>query len=244
MLEPGTGRTSIIPEIWGCVNHNQHSAEIRISIKGFLPSAVSNQSGVGFAHTRRRKPQTPVRSRCSQCQPSPLHARTCALHPCTPLSAPWSGAHSPAARAAPGRRGRPRSVRRKLGRLGACRPASSQPPTPLQDVCTGCQRNLRARNRPRPRRRVTWDQDRTTRGGEVGRAPRIQEKKKRTGLFSVADRAAGAGELSGWRRDPRGIGGPRRMAVGARLRPVLLARHPPSRGQWLGRARAQPRGCV
>lgn len=61
MLEPGTGRTSIIPEIWGCVNHNQHSAEIRISLKGFLPSAVSNQSGVGFAHTRRRKPQTPVR---------------------------------------------------------------------------------------------------------------------------------------------------------------------------------------
>lgn len=115
MREPGTGRTSVIPEIWGCVNHNQHSAEIRISLKGFLLSAVLNQFRLRFAQTPAQETTDPSKdaacSRCSRRQPSPRRARTCALHPCTPLSAPWSGAHSPAARAATGRRARPRSER-------------------------------------------------------------------------------------------------------------------------------------
>ena len=101
MHKPGTGRTSAIPEILGCVNHNHHSAEIRISLKGFLVPAVPNQARVAFTHPARWKPRTPVtmlpqpgvlRSR------PPCHARTCAP------PAPSARAHPPAARAAPRRR--------------------------------------------------------------------------------------------------------------------------------------------
>lgn len=38
---------------------------------------------------------------------------------------------------------------------------------------------------------------------EVDRALRIRERMERTGLFSVVERVAGAGEPSGWRRDPQ-----------------------------------------
>lgn len=79
---------------------------------------------------------------------------------------------------------------------------------------------------------------------EVGRAQRIRERKKRTGHFSVAERAAGAGEPSGWRRVPRGGGGTRRMAVGARVRPVLLARHPPPAGSSWAEPEPRPAGVV
>lgn len=61
MREPGTGRTSVMPEIWRGVNHKHHFAEIRISLKGFLVTSVLNQFGMGFTHTPEQETKDPCK---------------------------------------------------------------------------------------------------------------------------------------------------------------------------------------